>query len=72
MEYKGSRFHLFYLLYLFYYIVSAMRTTVNIVLNFLYFIYIDISYQSVTIFTFYLLPIYLLRRIQRREFRLKE
>ena len=72
MGYKGSRFYFLYPLYPFYYIVSAMRTTVSIVLNFLYSIHIDISYQPVTIFTFHLLPIYLLRRTQRGELRLEE
>ena len=67
MGYKGSRFHPLHPLYLLYYIVSAMRTTVSIVLNFLHSIYIDVSYQLVTILTFHLLPIHLLRRTQRGE-----
>ena len=49
-----------------------MRTTVNIVLNFLHSIHIDISYQPITILTFHLLPIHLLRQTQRGELRLEE
>ena len=49
-----------------------MRTTVNIVLNFLHSIHIDISYQPITILIFHLLPIHLLRRTQREELWLKK
>ena len=72
MGYKGSRIYLFYPLYPLYYIVSVMRTTVNIVFNFLHSIHIDIRYQQITILTFHLLPIYLLKRTQHGELRLEK
>ena len=45
MGLKGSRLHPLHPLYPLNYIVSAMRTTGSIVLNFLHSIHIDVSYQ---------------------------